>query len=90
MASEGTATLNGGTFNITGGVGVLLRCGTLNAKEVTINLKGKENLKTGIAGTSDVAVPAGENIVREIPGFGTTTITNGTEYTVTELKTEES
>ena len=90
MASEGTATLNGGTFNITGGVGVLLRRGTLNAKKMTINLAEKKDLNEGIAGTSNVAVPAGKDIVREIPGFGTTTITNETEYTVTELKTEES
>lgn len=62
MANKGTVTLNGGVFNITDGVGVLVRSGTLIANDVTINL-AYEGIDPGEVGDSDVKVTADSQIV---------------------------
>ena len=62
MANKGTVTLNGGIFNITNGVGVLVRSGTLIAYDVTINLT-YEGIEPGEVGDSHVKVTADSQIV---------------------------
>ena len=43
MANTGDVVLNGGTFNINGGVGILVRSGTLTANAAEISITEKEN-----------------------------------------------
>lgn len=63
MANTGTVNLSDGTFNITGGVGVLVRSGKLNATAGTITLKTKEGLSTGKVGDSTVTIKTDSQIV---------------------------
>ncbi len=85
LANTGTVNLSGGTFNITGGVGVLVRSGTLNATGGTINLTEKDGLTSGKVGNADVAVKTGSEIVvdtkAKYPG-ATPQVTNSASFTV--------
>ena len=84
VANNDTVVVNGGTFNITNGCGILARSGnTTVGAEVVINVTGDSTL--GKVGDSKVVVPTGEELVLDLaanyPG-GAPTITNNSEYAV--------
>ena len=56
MANTGKVTLNGGVFNIDGGVGVLVRSGELYANEFTVNLTNTKNLESGKVGDARILI----------------------------------
>nr|MBO4517798.1 hypothetical protein [Clostridia bacterium] len=81
-ANNDTVVLNGGTFNITNGVGVLARSGnTTVGAGVVFNVSGGET--SGKVGDSVIAVPTGKVIVLDkaanYPG-GQPTVVNNSEY----------
>ncbi len=86
MANTGNVVLNGGTFNIEGGVGVLVRSGELTANKVEITLTHKEGLKSGKVGDSEVVITEGSQIVVDdkagYPGEGPKVIENKTSYSL--------
>ncbi len=86
MANSGKVTLNGGTFNITGGVGVLVRSGELVANKTTINLTEKDGLTKGKVGDSGDAITTNSQIVVDdnagYPGTAPKVSTNTTGYTL--------
>ena len=97
VANNDTVTVNGGTFNVEDGVGILMRAGkTTVAKEVKINLTRKnESLKDGKVGDSVINIEIPKELVKDYksnyPGAGeddTIELINGTSYTPVELKTE--
>ncbi len=83
--------VNGGTFNITDGCGILARSGnTVVSDAVVFNiLTDDDTLTAGKVGDSAVQVPTGEALVQDFlaayPG-GEPTITNNSNYTVTVLE----
>lgn len=89
MANTGTVTLNGGVFNIVGGVGVVVRSGTLYANNVTINLEPKEGLVSGKVGDSSIHVTTASQIVIDdragYPGESPIVAVNNTSYTVKDV-----
>jgi len=91
MANEGKVTLAGGTFNIDGGVGVLVRRGTLVLETGTVNLTNTKNLTEGKIGDSTVKVKSGMEIVADnhskyLDGYPAVTTTNNkTGYIVKDV-----
>lgn len=85
MANTGKVTLNGGEFNIIGGIGVLVRSGELTASKATINLMPKEELTIGKVGDSLVQLTTGSQIVVDAsasyPGAVPSIAKNDTGYT---------
>ena len=84
VANADTVVVNGGTFNITNGVGILARSGNTTVKAgVVFNVSGNGEL--GKVGDSQVTVPSGEELVLDLkanyPG-GTPTLNNNTTYEV--------
>lgn len=63
MANNGKVTLNGGIFNINGGVGIALRSGKLIVNNTTINLTHKTGLEAGKVGDSLIQLTQGSEIV---------------------------
>jgi len=64
VAWKDTVTINGGTFNITNGVGILMRSGTTTiGKNVIINLTNTGETISGQVGDSKVSVTAGAALV---------------------------
>lgn len=93
MANSGKVVLNGGTFNITNGVGVLVRSGDLVANEVTVNLQEKEDKpKAGCVGDSSIVVNGNAEIVIDTeagyPGTNPT-VDNKTAYKTKTITGEE-
>ena len=90
MANSGNVELNGGTFNIEGGVGILVRSGNLTANNVEIKLTEKAGLESGKVGDSKVVITGGSQIVVDdkagYPGAGPKVVENKTSY---EVKTTE-
>ncbi|MBO7508074.1 MAG: hypothetical protein J6T39_00325, partial [Clostridia bacterium] len=84
VANDDTVVVNGGTFNITNGVGILARCGnTTVGANVVINATGNNEL--GRIGDSRVVLPAGQALVLDnIAGYpaGSASLTNNSAYTV--------
>jgi len=80
VANNDTVIVNGGTFNVTNGVGILARSGntTVNAG-VVFNVEGDGTL--GKVGDSKVTVPAGAELVLDLaaayPGGVPTLVNNG-------------
>ena len=86
MGNSGKVTLNGGTFNITDGIGILARCGTLIANEgATFNCTGDQS---GQIGDSSVQIKAGSAIVVDeyanYPG-GKPSVTNNGGYQLKDV-----
>ena len=86
MGNSGKVTLNGGTFNITDGIGILARCGTLIANEgATFNCTGDQS---GQIGDSSVHIKAGSAIVVDeyanYPG-GKPSVTNNGGYQLKDV-----
>ena len=86
MGNSGEVTLNGGTFNITDGIGILARCGTLIANEgATFNCTGDQR---GQIGDSSVQIKAGSAIVVDeyanYPG-GKPSVTNNGGYQLKDV-----
>lgn len=86
MGNFGTVILNGGTFNITDGIGILARCGTLIANEgATFNCTGDQS---GQIGDSRVQIKAGSAIVVDeyanYPG-GKPSVTNNGGYQLKDV-----
>ena len=84
VANDDTVTVNGGTFYITNGAGILARSGeTTVGEDVIFNVTGDGHL--GKVGDSQITVPSGEVLVLDLksayPG-GTPTLNNETEYDV--------
>ena len=75
--------MNGGTFNITDGVGVVARSGVVNVgKDVKINL-ASTGIKSGKVGDSIITINSGSQIVRdEKSGYpaGSPTLNNNSSY----------
>ena len=87
VANNDTVVVNGGTFNVTNGCGILARSGnTTIGEDVVFNVTGDGH--TGKVGDSKVTVPSGAVLVYDLaadyPG-GEPTITNNTEYDVTAV-----
>ncbi len=89
-ANDDTWNVNGGTFNITNGCGILARSGTVNvSKNVVINLYNNENNNvTGYVGNSTYGMISGaaliEDHVSNYPG-GTPNLINNSSYSVTKI-----
>ena len=84
VANSDTVVVNGGTFVVTNGVGILARSGsTTVGEDVVFNVTGNGEL--GKVGDSQVTVPAGAVLVLDLkanyPG-GTPTLENHTTYEV--------
>ncbi len=82
VANNDTVIVNGGTFNITNGVGILARSGSTTVGEgVVFNVTGDG--EKGKVGDSKVTVPSGEVLVVDYaanyPG-GAPSLVNHTEY----------
>ena len=87
-----TWNINGGTFNIEDGVGILARSGTVNVgSAVKINLTAKDGLEAGWVGDSGILVPAGVEIFKDTaanyPG-GEPTVNNSSSYSVNSAVVE--
>ncbi len=86
MANTGTVNLYGGTFDITGGVGVLVRSGKLNATGGKITLKEKDGLTSGRVGDSTVTIKTDSQIVVDdragYPGEAPEVVTNTASFAV--------
>ena len=84
VANSDTVVVNGGTFNVTNGCGILARSGnTTVGADVVFNVTGDGT--TGKVGDSQVTVPAGAVLVYDLaanyPG-GDPVLVNGTDYDV--------
>ena len=85
VANSDTVVINGGTFNITNGVGVLARSGnTTVGANVVFNVTGDGTL--GKVGDSKVTVPSGEVLVLDLaanyPGGVPTLVNNNSNYNI--------
>lgn len=89
MANTGTVELNGGVFNIEGGVGVLVRSGTLTANKVSITIDEKAGLTSGKVGDSTVQITTSSQIVVDdragYPGAGPNVAINTTGYVLKKV-----
>ncbi len=97
MANKGDVYLNGGTFNITNGIGVLVRSGWFyGSNGVTINLNNDENSSAGTVGDKILEIdPADGYIVQDnvspnYKGAHPYVVTNDTGYTVKILSDTSS
>ena len=82
--------VNGGTFNIEDGCGILARSGnTVVSDAVVFNLTSDKNIASGKVGDSAIQVPTGAALVKDLlagyPG-GAPTITNNGSYVITVLE----
>ena len=94
MANTGTVTLNGGEFDIHGGIGVLVRSGTLIANDATINLTAVEGRESGKVGDSRVMIVTGNSEIvvdteADYPGGDPVVSVNTTGYTPKNQNGEE-
>lgn len=91
--NNGKVFLNGGTFNITDGVGVVARSGEVSVGEkVKINLTSTGKLTVGKVGDSMITIKANSQIVRdEKSGYpaGLPTIKNNSNYKIVDIDGNE-
>lgn len=87
-ANSDTWNIEGGTFNIYNGCGMVIRGGTVNIKEgVTINLhKDTTTIESGKVGSSEQIIKINQEIVidknSEYPDYENINVTNETSYEV--------
>lgn len=86
VANNDTVVVNGGTFNIHNGVGILARSGNTTVNEgVVINVTSDGTITSGKIGDSTVDITIPKYIVKDeragYPG-GAPTVTNNTSYEV--------
>jgi len=91
VANSDTVVLNGGTFNITDGLGILARSGnTTVGEDVVINVTN-ENRTAGWIGDKKKNMPAGAAIVWDLasayPG-GVPSLVNNSEYEVVTVNAQ--
>lgn len=90
-ANDGVLTVNGGTFNIVNGCGILCRSGNTTVGEnVVFNLTNNaNNMVRGKVGDSKIMVLTGATIVKDLaanyPG-GAPVVTNNSNYNVIVLE----
>lgn len=91
--NNGKVSLNGGTFNITDGVGVVARSGEVSVGEkVKINLTSTGKLTVGKVGDSMITIKANSQIVRDEKSdypAGLPTIKNNSNYKIVDIDGNE-
>ena len=88
IANTDVVTLNGGTFNIKNGVGLVCRSGktTIN-KDVRINIVNDGTVVSGWAGDSKIELSVASYIIKdEKANYGRPEIINNSIYTVIDLQ----
>ena len=92
VANSDTVNINGGIFNITDGVGILMRAGdTTIGKGVKINLNNTGKITAGKIGDATINISTPSYLVEDVrsgyPGATTGfTITNNSSYDLVEYK----
>lgn len=92
VANNDTVNINAGTFNITDGVGILMRAGnTTIGKDVEINLTNTGTITEGKVGDAKINISTPSYLVEDVrsgyPGSGNGfTITNNSKYELVEYK----
>lgn len=94
LANKDELVVNGGTFNIYNGCGILVRAGKATiGKDVKINLIADGKVSSGKVGDSMITVDAAAAIVKDSrSGYSAGTpeiVKNESEYTVQEIKTAD-
>ena len=89
LANDDILTVNGGTFIINNGVGILVRSGQASiGKDVLIDLRNSET--QGKIGDADIILDSSAGIVLDLkasyPGGTPTIVKNESRYTVKEVK----
>ena len=85
VANNDTVVVNGGTFNITNGVGILARSGNTTVNGGVFNMLGDNTLSGKVGDASKPAIDAGAEIVWDfVAGYpgGDPELTNNTSYDV--------
>lgn len=92
VANKDTVNINAGTFNITDGVGVLMRAGhTTIGKDVVINLTNTGKITAGKVGDANIDITTPSYLVMDVrSGYPGATagfeITNNSSYELVEYK----
>ena len=92
VANKDTVNVNAGTFNVTDGVGILMRAGhTTIGKDVVINLTNTGNVTAGKVGDATINISTPSHLVMDVrSGYpGATagfTITNNSSYELVEYR----
>ncbi len=92
VANKDTVVINRATFNVTDGVGILMRAGnTTVGKDVVINLTNTGKVESGKIGDAVINITTPAYLVADIrsqyPGLDESfTITNNSSYTIVEYK----
>ena len=92
VANKDTVKLNGGTFNITDGVGVLMRAGnTTIGKNVVINMKNTGKVTAGKIGDANINITTPSQLVVDVrsqyPGLDSSfNVVNNSNYSIVEYK----
>ena len=85
VANNDTVVVNGGTFNITNGVGILARSGNTTVNGGVFNMLGDNTLSGKVGDANKPAIDAGAEIVWDfVAGYpgGDPELTNNTSYDV--------
>ena len=92
VANDDTVMINGGTFNIVDGVGILMRAGkTTIGKDVVINLTNTGTVTSGKVGDAVINITTPSHLVVDLkskyPALGPDfSVTNNSSYSIVEYK----
>ena len=92
VANKDTVHINGGTFNINNGIGVMMRAGnTTIGKNVVIKLNNDGTVKSGKIGDANIDITTPGYLVVDTrshyPGLDSSfNVTNNSKYSITEYK----
>ena len=92
VANKDTVNINAGTFNVTDGVGILMRAGnTTIGADVVINLISTGSVTAGRIGDATINITTPNHLVADVrsqyPGLDSSfTVTNNTGYTLVEYR----
>ena len=92
VANDDTVMINGGTFNIVDGVGILMRAGkTTIGKDVVINLTNTGKVTSGKVGDAVIDITTPSHLVVDLkskyPALGPDfSVTNNSSYSIVEYK----
>ena len=92
VANDDTVMINGGTFNIVDGVGILMRAGkTTIGKDVVINLTNTGTVTSGKVGDAVIDITTPSHLVVDLkskyPALGPDfSVTNNSSYSIVEYK----